>query len=291
MTVVKSSLLATKFHIPQLRPGQVDRPRMLEKLHDILDYRLGLISAPAGFGKTTLLSEWIHHNQSSVPIVWVSLDDEENDPRKFLEYLINAIRNIEPAIGEASLPMLSSTQPIPIEGILTPLINDITSIKEDFVLVLDDYHFIQSAAVHQGLTYLLEHMPPCMHVIIATRSDPPLPLARFRGKGTLLEIVEDDLRFSLEEAVSLFKEMGISQLSSNSIDALNTKAEGWVAGLKMAILSMKGKTDLPAYVSDFTGSQKYIMDYLIEEVLQQQSLEVRDFLIKTSLLDKMNGNF
>ena len=287
---MQNSLLATKFHIPQLRPGQVDRPRLLEKLQDILNYRLCLISAPAGFGKTTLLSEWVHHNQSSVPVAWVSLGDEENDPRKFWEYLIHAIQNIEPAIGGVSLPMLSSTQPIPIEGILTPLINDITSITRDFILILDDYHFIQSPPVHQGLTFLLEHMPFCMHVIIATRSDPPLPLARFRGKGTLLELVEDDLRFSLEETTSLLTEMNIPQLPLDSIDALNTKAEGWVAGLKMAILSMKGKTDLPAYVSDFTGSQKYIMDYLIEEVLQQQSPEVRNFLVQTSILEKMNGN-
>ncbi|UCC17262.1 MAG: tetratricopeptide repeat protein, partial [Dehalococcoidales bacterium] len=283
-----SSLLATKFHIPQLRPGQVDRPHLLEQLQDSLNYRLVLISAPAGFGKTTLLSEWIHNTQSSVPIAWVSLGDEENDPRRFWEYLITAIQTIEPTAGETLLPMLRSTQLIPIEGILTPLINDMTSISEDFILILDDYHFIHTSAIHQGLTYFLEHMPLTMHLIISTRSDPPLPLARFRGKGTLLEIGEDDLRFSLEETANLLREMGISRLSSNSIDALNNKAEGWIAGLKMAILAMKGKEDLSAYISDFTGSQKYVMDYLIEEVLQQQSAEVRDFLVKTSILEKLN---
>jgi LuxR family maltose regulon positive regulatory protein len=286
---VETTLLATKLYIPPVRPGLVTRPRLLERLQACLNHNLTLVSAPAGFGKTTLLSDWVHHSQPSIPTAWLSLEEGDNDARRFWEYFIAALKKIEPAAGESCLPLLRSTQTVPVENILTSLINDITSIPGDFILVLDDYHSIQSSPVHQGLAFLLEHVPPGMHLVIATRVDPPLPLARFRGRGTLLEIGVDDLRFTHDEVARLVAEMNVLPLSSENINALNAKAEGWVAGLKMAILSMRRSKDIAAFIADFTGSQRYIMDYLVEEVLQQQTVEVRDFLLQTSILDRLNG--
>ena len=283
-----TSLLKTKFYVPILSLGMVTRTGLLERLQDCVNYRLILVSAPAGFGKTTLLSEWIHQIQPTIHVAWVSLDEGDNEPLRFWDYFITAINDIEPAVGETALAFLHSGQQISFESILTTLLNDLTSIPGDFVLVLDDFHFIQSPAIHKDLTYFLEHMPPGMRLIISTRADPPLPISRFRGKGTLLEIGADDLRFSREETASLFVEMGIKPLSDLVIDAMNTKAEGWVAGLKMAALSMRNKDDLDTFVSDFTGSQRFITDYLFEEVLQQQSEEVCTFLLQTSILNRLS---
>ena len=284
---METSLLATKLFIPPVAPGMVSRPRLLERLQGVLNSRLTLVSAPAGFGKTTLLGQWIA--DGGIPTAWLSVEDSENDPARFWEYFISAIRTIHPAIGENLLPLLLSAQPPPIESVLTSLINEISTLKDSIVIVLDDYHSIQSEAVHKGLTFFLEHIPANMHVLIGTRVDPPLPLARFRGKGTLMEIGVDDLRFSREETASLLTGLGAPVMSIRDTEALSARTEGWAAGLKMAVLSLRGQKDVAAFVSGFTGSQRYVMDYLFEEVLQKQPLEVRDFLLKTSILERLSG--
>jgi LuxR family maltose regulon positive regulatory protein len=287
--VLEQSLIKTKLFIPPAPPELVKRPRLLDKIQAALHHKLTLVSAPAGFGKTTLLSEWIHDSQPPIAAVWLSLEEADSDPRRFWEYFIAALRTLQPDIGGISLQLLHASQPIPIESVLTPLTNDLAGIAQDTFLILDDYHFIQSEPVHSGINFLLEHLPPRLHLVIATRADPPLPVAHWRGKGTILEIGADDLRFTTEEAAALLTGFGVLALSSGDIKALNARAEGWVVGLKMAMLSMRGVKDIPGFISGFTGTQRYIMDYLIEEVLQQQSPEARDFLLKTSVLERLNG--
>ena len=283
-------MLTTKLNIPSTRPQMVRRPRLIERLLEGLNYDLILVSAPAGFGKTTLVSEWVHSNRPPVPTAWLSLEEGENDPVSFWDYFIAALQTLQPSTGEIALALLHSPQPSSIESVLTALINDLTKITEDFVLILDDYHCIESQPIHMGIIFLLEHMPPRMHLVIATRVDPPLPLAHLRGKGTLLEIGADDLRFSQEETTSLLAAMDTPPLSAESINALNTKAEGWVVGLKMAALAMRQEKDILAFIAGFTGSQRYIMDYLVDEVLQRQPDEVRDFLLKTSVLERLSAH-
>jgi LuxR family maltose regulon positive regulatory protein len=206
----------------------------LEKVQAALNHRLTLVSAPAGFGKTTLLSGWIHHGQPPLSIAWVSIEGTENDPVHFWEYLVAALRTLQPGVGEASLQLLRSPRPLSAPSVLTPLVNELARLDRDTLLVLDDYHFISSKPVHEGIVFLLEHLPPRLHLVIATRADPPFPLARFRGSGTMPEIGADDLRFNPEEAGELLARLGVPAVSSRDIEALNTRAEGWVVGLKMA---------------------------------------------------------
>ena len=286
---MEQSLIKTKLFIPPAPPELVRRPRLLSKIQAALNQKLTLVSAPAGFGKTILLSEWIRDSQLPTPTAWLSLEEADSNPRRFWEYFIAALRTLQPDIGGIALELLQAMQPMPVESVLTPLINDLSGIKQDSLLILDDYHFIQSEPVHSGINFLLEHLTPRLHLVIATRADPPLPLAHFRGKGTILEIGADDLRFTAEETVALLTSLGAPALSSGDIEALNARAEGWVVGLKMAMLSMRGEKDIPGFISGFTGTQRYIMDYLIEEVLQRQSPELRDFLLKTSVLERLNG--
>ena len=282
-----ATLLATKLFVPPVAPGLVPRPHLVQRLHGILTSKLTLVSASAGFGKTTLLAQWVQH--SSIPVAWLSLEEAENDPARFWEYFIAALQTARPGVGGIALDLLRSPQPPAIESLLTTLINDLASSADDFALVLDDYHAIQSEAVHKGVAFLLDHLPPKMHLVIGTRADPPLALAHFRGRGMLLEIGVDELRFSREETASLLAALGAPALSTGDAEALNTRTEGWVVGLKMAILSMRGHEDIAAFVSGFTGSHRYIMDYLIEEVLQRQLREVRDFLLQTSILERLTG--
>jgi LuxR family maltose regulon positive regulatory protein len=286
---VATSLLTTKLNIPPARPQTVQRPRLIDRLKESPSYSLILISAPAGFGKTTIISEWIHSSSPSIPTTWLSLEEGENDPVRFWDYFIAALKILNPAIGKTTLSLLHAPEPYPTESLLTALINDLTSIQQTFVLVLDDYHLIKSKSIHEGVAYLLEHMPLQMHIFIATRADPPLPLAHFRGKGRLLEIRADDLRFSQQETTNLFAAMDIPPLSDESINVLNTKTEGWVVGLKMAALSMQQEKDIPKFIVDFTGSQRYIMNYLVEEILQKQTAEICDFLLKTSVLERLSA--
>jgi LuxR family maltose regulon positive regulatory protein len=286
---VETSLLKTKLNIPPARASLVPRPCLMERLQESCTYNFVFVSAPAGFGKTTLLSEWARISQPEVRTAWLSLDEGDSDPIRFWDYFIAALQTVQPEYGEKILPWLHSSQPPSVEPLLTALINDFSGTRGDFAVVLDDYHLIESQQIHDGITYLIEHLPVQVHMVIAARADPPLPLAHFRGKGMMLEIRTDDLRFTLDDTASLLKELKTPGLSAKDIAALNDRTEGWVVGLKMAALSMKGQKDIPGFIAAFTGSQRYVMDYLMEEVLKKQSQEIRDFLMKTSILERLSS--
>jgi LuxR family transcriptional regulator, maltose regulon positive regulatory protein len=281
-------ILATKLYIPPLRPHVVIRPRLLERLNEGLHRNLTLISAPAGFGKTTLVSEWVEGIER--PTSWLSLDEGDNDPIRFLTYLVAALQTIVANIGEGVLGVLQSPQPPPIETILTALLNEITTLPDHFVLVLDDYHVIDAKPVDQALTFLLDHLPQQMHLVIATREDPQLPLARLRSRSHLIEVRAADLRFTASEAAEfLNRVMGLS-LAVQDIAALEDHTEGWIAGLQLAALSMQGRQDVHGFIQAFAGDDRYIVDYLVEEVLQRQPAPVRSFLLQTSILDRLIGS-
>ena len=284
---MSTPILATKLYIPPPRPKVVLRPRLIERLNEGLDRKLTLISAPAGFGKTTLVSEWVAGSER--PAAWLSLDEGDNDPTRFLTYLVAALQTIAPDIGEGVLSVLQSPQPPPTESILTALLNEITAVPDDFVLVLDDYHVIDARPVDAALTFLLEHLPPQMHLVITTREDPQLPLARLRARGQLTELRAADLRFTPSEAAAFLNEVMGLNLSAEDIAALETRTEGWIAGLQLAALSMRGREDVPGFIRAFAGDNRYIVDYLVEEVLQRQPERVRSFLLQTSILDRLSG--
>ena len=252
------------------------RPRLIERLNEGLHGRkLTLISAPAGFGKTTLVSEWVAGCER--PVAWLSLDEGDNDPTRFLTYLVAALQTIAPNIGEGVLGVLQSPQPPPIESILTTLLNEITAIPDNFILVLDDYHVIDAKPVDDALTFLLEHLPPQMHLVIATREDPHLPLARLRARGQLTELRAADLRFTPAEAADFLNQVMGLNLSAEDIAALETRTEGWIAGLQLAAISMQGHQDTASFIKSFTGSHHFVLDYLVEEVLQQQPESIQTF--------------
>jgi LuxR family maltose regulon positive regulatory protein len=282
-------VLATKLYIPPLRPGTVPRPSMVGRLKESLAVgcKLTLISAPAGFGKTTLVSEWIAG--CGRPVAWLSLDSGDSDPTRFLTYLVTALQTIAPKIGAGLLAALQSPQPPATESILTALLNDISSIPDDFVLVLDDYHAIDSRPVDEALTFLLDHLPPPMHLVIATREDPHVPLARLRARGQLTELRAADLRFTPAEAAEFLNQMMGLNLSDDDVAALERRTEGWIAGLQLAALSMQGHQDIASFIKSFTGSHHFVLDYLVEEVLQHQPESVQTFLLRTSILDRMCG--
>ncbi len=280
-------ILTTKLYLPLPRSGIVLRPRLIHHLNEGLSSgsRLTLISAPAGFGKTTLVGEWIASCGTSV--AWLSLDEGDNDPGRFLSYVVAALQTIQAGIGEGLLATLASAQLPPAEVILTNLLNEITTIREHFILVLDDYHLIDTQAVDQVLAFLLNHMPSPMHLVVVTREDPHLPLARLRARDQLIELRADDLRFTLSEASEFLNQtMGLA-LSMEDISALETRTEGWIAGLQLAALSMQNRQDTTSFIQSFTGSHRFVLDYLVEEVLHRQTDDVRSFLLQTSLLDRL----
>jgi LuxR family maltose regulon positive regulatory protein len=265
----------------------VSRPRLLERLNEGLHSNLTLISAPAGFGKTTLVSEWVEGIER--PTAWLSLDAGENDLSRFLAYLVAALQTIAANIGEWVLGALQSSQPPPTEAILTALLNEITMLPDNFVLVLDDYHVVDAKAVDIALTYLVEHLPPQMHLVIATREDPHLPLVRLRARGQLTELRAADLRFTPSEAAEFLNQVMGLTLSAEDIARLAERTEGWIVGLQLAALSMQGHRDVPVFIRAFAGDHRYIVDYLVEEVLQRQPAPVRSFLLQTSILDRLSG--
>lgn len=281
-------ILATKLYIPPPRPKIVLRPQLTERLNEGVHSKLTLISAPAGFGKTTLVSEWIA--SCGRPTAWLSLDEGDNDPARFMIYLIAALQTIAPNIGIGVLKTLRSPQPPPTESILTALLNDITIASDDFILVLDDYHVIDSKPVDNALTFLLEHLPPQMHLIITTREDPQLPLARFRVRNQLTELRVADLRFASSEAAEFLNRVMGLNLSAEDIAALEARTEGWIAGLQLAAISMRGQEETASFIKSFTGSHHFVLDYLVEEVLGQQSERIQRFLRRTSILDRLCGS-
>ena len=286
-------ILATKLYIPAPRHKIILRSRLVDQLNKGLHRKLTLISASAGFGKTTLVSEWIASAER--PVAWLSLDEGDNDPTRFLTYLITGLQTIVPNIGTGVLRMLQSAQPPSTESVLTILLNEIATIPDNHILVLDDFHLIEDKAVVNALTFLLEHLPPQIHLVITTREDPNLPLARLRARDQLTELRATDLRFTNSEAAEFLNQgMGLS-LSTEDIAALEARTEGWIAGLQLAAIalqgpmSMQGHKDASSFIKSFTGSHHFVLDYLLEEVWQQQSKKVKNFLLCTSILDRMCG--
>jgi LuxR family maltose regulon positive regulatory protein len=302
----RQDLLVTKLYVPPPHPNLVPRPRLVRRLEEGVrpGHRLMLISAPAGFGKSTLLSEWVAgRSRPTAPgpprpactwgagrTGWLSLDEGDNDSVRFLAYFIAALQKIEENLGKGVLSALQSPRPLPMEKLLTALINQISAIPDRFVLVLDDYHLITAQPIHDALAFLLDHLPDNMHLVIATRADPPLPIARLRGRGQMTELRQADLRFTPAEAAQLLNQVMGLDLSVDAIAALNSRTEGWIVGLQLAALSMRGREDLASFIAAFTGSQHYILDYLAEEVLQRQSQSIQAFLLQTSILNRMSGS-
>jgi LuxR family maltose regulon positive regulatory protein len=278
-------ILATKLYIPHPRPKVVIRLRLVERLNAGLQGKLTLISAPPGFGKTTLISQWIAEGER--PTAWLSLDEGDNDPVRFLTHLVAAFQTIAPNIGGRALSLVQSPQPPPDESILTSLLNDITTIPDPFTLVLDDYHVIDAQPVDNAITFLLEHQTPQMHLAITTREDPNLPLPRLRVRGQLTELRSPDLRFTPSESTEFINHVMGLNLSEDDIAALEASTEGWVAGLQLAALSMHGREDISGFIRAFAGNDRHVVDYLVEEVLLSQPEHIRNFLLQTSILDRL----
>lgn len=284
---MSSNLLSTKLFIPEPRQDYIIRPKLLDLLDGALSSKLILVAAPPGYGKTTLLSVWI--KERSIPTAWLSLDSGDNDQLLFTHYLISALQYISPDIGQASLTLLKSTQASSPTSILSALLNDLTRFEGDIVLVLDDYHIIESQNVHEVLTYLLDHLPPNLHIVIASRSDPPLQLSRLRARNQLLEIRQSDLRLSLEETDQfLSQSMGLT-LSDEQIAQLDSRTEGWFAGLQFAGLSLGKQEDKDTFLASFSGSHRYVIDYLADEVYNNQGKDMQVFLSKIAVLDRFTA--
>jgi LuxR family transcriptional regulator, maltose regulon positive regulatory protein len=282
-------ILATKLFIPLPRPAAVPRPRLIERLNESLSRKLTLVSAPAGFGKTTLLAAWLAGAEPRVRTAWLSLEEGDSDPTRFLTYFVAALQTVSAHLGERVLAVLGSPQPPSSEALLTALLNEIVTIPDEFVLVLDDYHAIDSRPVDQALAFLLDHLPPHMHLVIATRQDPQLPLARYRTRGDLTELRAADLRFTTAETAAFLNQGLRLNLSPEHIAALEARTEGWIAGLQLAAISMQGQEDVASFIKSFTGSHHFVLDYLVEEVLQRQPESVQSFLLQTSILDRLCG--
>lgn len=294
-------LLATKFYVPPIRVKHVPRERLTERLTTNLQRKLTLISAPAGFGKTTLVSEWIAllqaqttiQHQNKTKLAWLSLDESDNDLIRFLTYLVGALKRIDtpnPSLGDGVLNMLQSPQLPPLQSIMTLLINDLVEIECKVILVLDDYHVIDTSQIDDALLFFIDHLPPEIHLIIATRDDPQLPLARLRARGQLTELRATDLRFTPAEVNYFFRKVVGFDLSQEDILTLEQTTEGWIAGLQLAAISMQGHEDLTSLIRSFSGSNRHILDYLIEEVLERQSKAVQTFMLQTSILHQMSGS-
>jgi len=286
---MSAPILATKLYIPPPRSKIVLRPRLIERLNEGLSSgrKLTLISASAGFGKTTLVSEWVAC--CGRPVAWLSLDEGDNDPKGFLAYLVAALQTVAANIGAGVLAALQSSQPPYTASLLAALLNEITALPDNFILVLDDYHVIDSKPVDEALTFLLEHLPPRMHLVITTREDPHLPLARLRARDQLTELRAADLRFTPAEASEFLNQVMDLNLSAEDITALEARTEGWIAGLQLAALSMQGRQDAARFIKSFTGSHHFVLDYMVEEVLQRQPEHVRNFLLQTAILDRLSG--
>lgn len=314
---MNSPLLLTKLHLPSVRSPLVQRDRLMEKLNQSMNCKLLLISAPAGFGKTTLLSEWLQskdksgrrqeeaikanagihptapQRQPTAPIphsfqtAWLSLDEGDNDPLRFWTYVVAALQQVQPEIGEATLSILHSPEPVPLEAFLVPLINETACLKNDLVLVLDDYHVITTRSIHQAISFWLDHAPPQFHLAIASRVDPPLPLARLRARGELTELRAADLQFTVAETTTFVNQVMKLPLSKEQVDAIQTRTEGWIAGLQLATLSMQDTEEVSTFIDALKGTQRHILDYLVEEVLEHQPQSLRSFLLRTSILDRL----
>jgi LuxR family maltose regulon positive regulatory protein len=282
-------LLATKLLMPTQRAALVSRQNLLEILDKSLVCKVTIITAPAGFGKTTLIGDWI--NQRNIQAAWLSMDENDNDPNRFLSYFIKALQTIDSDIGETILEILQSPQVQINEPLLISLINEIVlSIPDETIFVLDDYHLVETPQINEIVYFLLIHLPPPIHIFIASRSDPSLPVALLRGRGELNEIRQDDLRFTTEETTEFLNRVKGLQLTENQVGVLVTRTEGWISGLQMAAISIQGSENTSAFIQSFTSSNRYIFDYLIEEILNRQPENVQDFLLDTSILGRLTGD-
>ena len=289
-------LLTTKLYAPPTRPGLVPRPRLIEQLDAGHHHKLTLVSAPAGFGKTTLVSDWLHRKGGVTPslhVAWLSLDEGDNDAARFLTYVVAALQTIESGLGATTVSLLQSPQaaatPPPLENIVTLLINDLAALPVQVTLVLDDYHIIANLEIHKALAFLLDNSPPQLHLVIISREDPVLPLHRLRAQGQVTEIHARDLRFTRDEAaLFLSQTMGLD-LTESDVSALEQRTEGWIVGLQLAALSMQDVPNARGFIEAFAGDDRYVVDYLIAEVLDSQPADVQSFLLKTSILDRLTA--
>jgi len=283
-------LLTTKLSVPPVRLDMVSRPRLMERMNSAVRGPHTLIVAPAGWGKTTLLHAWhADASRKNCPLAWVSLDAGDNDPIRFWTYVLAALNTLHPGVGETPLALLRAASPPPIEAVLTTLLNALIELPTETVLVLDDYHFIEAQPIHDALTYLVEHLPANVHLVLASRSDPPLPLARLRARGALSELRAAALRFTVEETTIFLTEVMGLPLSAEQVAALQERTEGWIAGLQLAALSLQGREEVAGFIAAFTGSHRYVVDYLVEEVLVRQPADMQDFLVQTCILDRLSG--
>ena len=294
-------LLATKFYIPPLRPELVSRHKLIEQLNNGLHHKLTLISAPAGFGKTTLIAEWLGSiqkngngtDQAGYKVAWLSLDNGDNDLVRFLNYFVTALNRVDggkTAIGEGALKVLQSAQSPPVDTVLTTLINSVASFAGKIIFILDDYHLIDSQSVHDALGYFIENMPSQIHLVIATREDPLLPIPRLRVRNLLTELRALDLRFTSSEVVDFLNRVMGLNLATEDIAMLESRTEGWIAGLQLAAISLQGRSNITQLIKTFSGSHRLVLDYLIEEVLNQQPEEIQNFLLQTAILGQLTGS-
>ena len=283
---MSSPLLETKFHLPTPHGRLIPRARLSQQVERAADATLTLVSAPAGFGKTTLMAE-LASRLDGPHVAWLSLDPGDNDPVTFWTYVIEAVDRAAPGAGSAARSILAGAQGT-VDAAVTTLLNALAGFTTDVVLVLDDFHVVESPAVHEQVGYFLDHLPVRAHVVIGTRADPAMPLSRLRARGGLVEIRASDLRFLPDEAASYFELMGLS-LTDDNVATLEARTEGWIAALQLATLSLQGRTDATEFISAFAGDDRYIVDYLVEEVLRRQPAETRDFLLKTSILSRFTG--
>src|SRR5215217_299971 len=289
MIGASDTLVSTKLRPFQTRPNLVARPRLIAKLEPEAGRKLMLISAPAGFGKTTLLGEWAASRSDEQCVAWVSLDEADNDPARFLSYLVAALQTVEEEIGEGVLSSLRAPGSPPIEALTGALLNELADFPGTLAIVLDDYHLIDSDQVHGIVSFLLERLPSNVHLLIASRIDPPLPLARLRARDQIAEINAADLSFAREEAVAFLKDTMRLNLSEEDVTALEERTEGWIAGLQLAALSMRDREDISGFVRTFSGSHRDVLDFLTEEVLERQTEQMRSFLLETSILQRLTG--
>jgi LuxR family maltose regulon positive regulatory protein len=282
-------VIATKLYVPKLRPGLVTRPRLRERLRRGAESRLTLVSAPAGFGKTTLLAEWMDETAGEDhSVAWLSLDPADNDPASFWTYVVTALRTAVPGVGSSALELIASS-PLPTELVLTTVLNELAAAPKGVWLVLDDYHVVDSHDIRDGVAFFLEHLPPHVHVVLSTRADPDLPLSRWRVRGELAEVRAAELRFTFEEAAAYLNEVAGLDLASEDVAALEERTEGWIAALQLAALSIQGREDVSSFIARFAGDDRYIVDYLVEEVLRHQPDPVRGFLLQSAVLDRLAG--
>jgi LuxR family maltose regulon positive regulatory protein len=280
--------LTTKLFLPPARQTLVDRPVLLDQLKEGLRGKLTLVSAPAGFGKTSLVAAW--RKETETPLAWFSLDEEDNEPARFLDYLIGSLQMVDEDLGDESAELLKRSTTPPLKVVLTSLLNEINAYDKEFVMAFDDYHVIKEHGIHEALSFLIERLGPHAHALIATRSDPPFPLGRLRARGELKELRASDLRFGKSEASAFLNDVMNLELTDRDINALEERTEGWIAGLQLSALTLQGRENRSELVREFAGDNRFVLDYLLEEVLNCQTEQVQNFLLRTSVLTRLNGS-